>query len=231
VIGRALGLSVAVLAAFYALVSLGFSCLTPAMGDLAASVVPQLALAEQAGGPIGLVLIALLTFLASFTSFNGALLSLSRFVYALAAQGVLPRRLGRLEPRSLVPRGALASLLVVAVVSTALVMFGDALVPSIYAAAVTASLMYAASMLARQRRPFSSPDRAGWARLGDGALALALAALGAGVVADAGPVRAGTVALLVVAYAGALVAAWRAGRSPRRPVVNPLPGRVPAHAD
>jgi amino acid transporter len=215
VVGRALGVSVTVLTGFYTLVSLGFSCLAEVPRDLSGGFVPQLALAEQVGGTTALVAIAGLTCLASFSSFNGALLSLSRFAYALAAQGALPRRLGRVHAGSLVPRSAMGVLLVVALGATALVMLGDLLDASILAAAVTAASMYAAVLLARQRPPFAEHGRGVTSRVAGAGLALALGSLAVAVVVDAGAVRAGAGVLLAVAYAAAAGAALQVGRRPR----------------
>ncbi|HEY7311949.1 MAG TPA: APC family permease [Gemmataceae bacterium] len=144
-IDRALTGSVGVLAGFYSLVSLGFSCLPERLPGGSAALVPQLDLADQAGGGWVVVLIAGLSLLASFTSFHGALLALSRFTSALPAQGMLPRRFARIEPRTLMPRSALALLLALTLAATALVWFGEALRPSILAAAFAVAVVYAAS--------------------------------------------------------------------------------------
>ncbi len=208
---RALIGCVGVLAAFYAVVSLGFSCLAIAPdGD--SEWAPQLAVAEQAGGLPALALVGVLSLLASFTSFNGALLTLSRLTAALAAQGTLPRALGRVEPRSLAPRGALLLLLVLAVGATALVGLGGALRPSILAAAISAAVVYAALVWVRERPPFVEPDRGRAARLASVVLAGIFVALACGVVADAGAALAGTLALVGSALGFALLAAFR----PRR---------------
>ena len=226
----ALGVSVAILTAFYGLLSLAFACLASGPDPHAAGFVPQLALAEEAGGPAALVLVALLSVLASFTSFNGALLSLSRFAYALAAQGALPRRLARVDATTLVPRAALDVLLGLAAGATVLVIAGDGLAASILAAAVAAALMYAAAMLARERAPFAEPARGWAARLGGAALALALAGLGIGVLMGAGAARGGVAALLVMAYGAAALAAHRAAR-PARTAAPRLTAAVGAHGD
>lgn len=230
VVGKALRVSVAVLTAFYALVSIGFSCMAVAPRELTSGFVPQLALAEQAGGAGALALVALLTVLASFTSFNGALLSLSRFAYALAAQGALPRRLARVEPRSLVPRGAMSALLAIAVGATALVAFGDLLMPSLLAAAVAASLLYGGALLARQRPPFAEEDRRAGARHVGIALALVLAGLGAGVVVDAGPARVTLLVLLAAAYGVAALGCLRVPQSARAVPLS-LARPAPTHGD
>jgi amino acid transporter len=110
-IRRGLRVSVVVLTAFYAIVSLGFSCMGGISAGSGSTLLPQLGMAERAGGPIAVVAVAILSLLASFTSFNGALLALSRFLAALASQGVLPRRLAKVTPRGLIPDAALVALL------------------------------------------------------------------------------------------------------------------------
>ena len=225
---RALGVSVGILAVFYGIVSLGFSCLSGS--PRADGFVPQLALAEETGGPLALVLVALLSVLASFTSFNGALLSLSRFVYALASQGALPRQLAGVDPTTLVPRPAVNALLAAAIGATALVIVGEGIAVSILAAAVSASVMYAGALLARQRRPFAESGRRVGPRLLGATLALLLAGLGAAVILDAGAARGGLVALLALAYGLAVVAAQRATR-PVRPAARPFAAPVSAHGD
>jgi APA family basic amino acid/polyamine antiporter len=203
---RALGGSVVLLGAFYATVSLGFSCLTVTPeGDVA----PQLAIAEQSGGVLAALLVTALSLLASFTSFNGALLTLSRLTAALAAQGVLPRSLSRVEPRSLAARPALALLLMLALVALVLVNFADMLRPSILAAAIAAALVYAGLAWVRQFAPFAEPQRAAIWRAFGVALAAGLVALAVGVLLDAGAALAGTLALLVAAVATGAFAAWR----------------------
>ena len=107
-IASALSRSVRLLAVFYVLVALGFSTLAaPQAGVVPGSdgdwLIPQLGLGAAAGSPLGAAAIGILCLLASFTSFNGALLTLSRLVAALAAQGVLPRRLAHMDARRMVP--------------------------------------------------------------------------------------------------------------------------------
>lgn len=202
-IARGLTGTVAVLAGFYALVSAGFSCLAPVAG--ADRLVPQLAIAEQAGSPWAVLAVVILCLLSSFTSFNGALLGLSRFVYVLAAQGALPKRLARLDPKTLVPRRILSVLLGLAIAATAIVAFGGALEPAILAAAVAASVLYAASAWVREGQPFAEAGRAKHGRW----LSVVLLAVGAGVLVDAGPARGPTIALLGFAVAAAVFFAAR----------------------
>lgn len=226
---RALLGSVAVLTGFYVLVSVGFSCLDPdAVGAAGATdeAVPQLALAGHVGRGPAVAAVAVLSLLASFTSYNGALLALSRLTAALASQGVLPRRLGRVQPGTLVPSYALAALLLAAIAATALVSFGGAMQPAILAAAAAAALVYAAVAWVRERPPFAEPGRPVLFRVAAAMLAAALAALGLGVVLAAGPARGGTLALLAAAGSAALVAAYRC----RRRVPGPALAEGGSHA-
>jgi amino acid transporter len=135
-----------VLTAFYMLLGL-------ALGDLrgADELLPQLALARQAGAP-GVAAVVGLSLLASFTSFNGALLGLGRFVAALGREGLLPRKLGRIDGRTLVPRAALDTLLVAVLGSAAVI--GRFLPPLLFTSALVAASLYAACALASRRPPF-----------------------------------------------------------------------------
>ncbi len=212
--------SVIVLTLFYGIVSLGFSCLMnlPAQGH--GLYVPQLAIAEQAGGQGVTVIVALICILASFSSFNGALLALSRFTYALAVQGVLPRPLAKMDPRTLTARAALATLLGLSLAFTVLVYSLSLYEASIFSAAVAAALVYAVATLTAERPPFRAAEPIGVRRVASFALTLGLIALGIGVIADAGEDRISTLMLLACAYGAALYAAWRTGRPLKKAPVN-----------
>ena len=213
---RALGLSVVVLTAFYALVSLGFSCLDHAPIGEAARFIPQLAIAEQTGSRVAILVVIALSLLASFTSVNGALLALSRFLYALAAQKMLPRRFGRIEPRSLVPREALSALLALGLGATLLAGVGGAFEPALLGAAVTVSLVYAALVWVRERPPFLEvTGRARWRRVSAYALGLGFVALGVAVLVEAGQARSGALLLLTGTYGLVAVLLWMRQGAPR----------------
>lgn len=219
-VSKALWGSVIVLTLFYGTVSLGFSCLDnpPAQGH--GLYVPQLAIAEQAGGQGVIVMVALICVLASFSSFNGALLALSRFSYALAVQGVLPRPLAKMDPRTLTARAALAALLGLALAFTLLVYFFSLYEASIFSAAISAALVYAVATLTAERPPFRATERLGIRRVASLLLALGLIALAIGVIVDAGEDRISTILLLICAYAAALYAAWRTGRTHKKAPIN-----------
>ena len=182
-IATALRRSVLVLAGFYGVAALGMAALPATQGDVA----PQFLLVPAAAGTIGAAGIGLLCLLASFTSWNGALLTLSRLVYALAAQGFLPRRLARMDSRRLVPPNALGALLALAVLLT-LVLDGHALVALVLGgAAASAALVWAAAVAVRERAPFAEAGRAPHRRFTALALAALFLAFGAGAVVASWP--------------------------------------------
>ena len=120
---------------------------------------PQLGLGAAASSPLAAAAIGILCMLASFTSFNGALLTLSRLVYALASQGMLPRRLARMDSKRMVPPDALAALLAAAVALTFL-LSTRALINAVLAgSAAAAGLVWAAAVAVRERPPFAEPGR------------------------------------------------------------------------
>ena len=163
-IATALSRSVQVLTVFYALAALGFSTLaSPAARDAGVAadswLTPQLGLGAAGASRLGAAAIGILCLFASFTSFNGALLTLSRLVYALASQGILPRRLARMDARRMVPPDALAALLV-AVVALTFLLSTHALINAVLAgSAAAAGLVWAAAVAVRERPPFAEPGR------------------------------------------------------------------------
>jgi APA family basic amino acid/polyamine antiporter len=213
---RALLISVGLLAAFYSLVSLGFSCVEVDRADSAFRFAPQLALADRSLGPAGELLVIALSLLASFTSWNGGLLALSRFTAAVAAQGMLPRRFAAIDARTLVPRSALTALLGMGMLSAAIVAWFGVLEASILSAAAAAALVYAAIAFVRERAPFVERDRGFAARSLSYALGTALVLLAVAVVADARAARGGVLSLLVAAYVAALLLARRLAPRPAR---------------
>lgn len=208
-----LGLSVGLLTGFYVAVALGIACLPVAFerGVLAA---PQLLLADHGGGRVALVAIAAVSLLASYTSFNGALLALSRLAAALAGQGLLPRALARVEPRSQVPRRALDAMLLWSLAATAVVLGTGAVLPPILAAAAAAAAMYAGAAVARERAPFREATRGPVRRALGLGFAACLAVLGLGAVIDAPSLRDRLAAagMLALAYGAAAQLARRAAR-------------------
>ena len=218
-VGRALWLSVGVLVVFYSVIALGLASLTtlPRL-DADHLIVPQLALAAQSGhGAVMAVVVICL--LASFTSFNGALLGISLFSRALARQGVLPRSLSRVDPRTMTARPALHALFAVTAVFTLVTYALTIYQAAILSAAIVTAGVYGAVLWTRERPPFREPTRRRTRALASTTAAAGFAALGLGVFVDAGAARGTLAVLLLVILGVAMVAALRirAARSEARP--------------
>jgi amino acid transporter len=229
---RSLLASVGVLTVFYAGVSLGLATLPPDDPALGGFVVPQLLIAGRVGTREVTAAVAVVCILASFASFNGGLLGMSRLVFVLAAQGILPRRFAVLQPGRLTARPALALLLFGTVAATLLLRIVGLYSASILAAAVSTALVYAAAAWIREVPPFREIGRSALARASSFVLAIMLVALAVGVIADAGEVGPALLGLLAAIYGVAWVATGRganrvrakaAGRSlvKRAPIVAP----------
>ena len=215
----ALRSSVVVLILFYAALALGFSSMSAPPHNFDTFLVPQLAVASQVTVPSVVLGIALVCILASFTSYNGALLGLSRFTYSLAKQRLPHHRLATLDPRTLTARPALTALLVTTMALAAIVYAVDLYLPSIFAAAITAALVYATMAFLRERKPFLDHGR-GWLSRTTGAMiALVLIGLAVGVLMDADGIRKSVVLVLAVFFSAA---AWIVRKmQTRRPVKQP----------
>jgi len=167
---------------------LGFSTLAPEAGGSGLAgdgwLTPQLGLGSASGNPLGAAAIGILCLLASFTSFNGALLTLSRLVYALASQGMLPRRLARMDARRMVPPNALAALLA-AVVALTFLLSTHALINAVLAgSAAAAGLVWAAAVAVRERPPFVEPGRPRRRQIAAFALAVLFLVFGVSALAE-----------------------------------------------
>jgi amino acid transporter len=185
-IGRALRHTVVVLILFYALLAAGFAA-GPAPALAADWLTPQVGLARAAGGAPAVAAVVVACLLASYTSFAGALLALSRLTQVLAGQGVFPRGLARVDARRLVPARALDALTATAACAAAALGGRTATLAVLGAAAAAATLVYASVLWARERPPFREAGRRARFRAAAAALALALLLLGAGALWDALP--------------------------------------------
>jgi len=142
IIPRAMLAALAILAICWAVFSVAMG-LTLDNSDLT-SAYPQLLVAQHALGQGGMLLMLGVTALTAVNTFNGGFITLSRFMYALAREGTLPRRLSTLNDRA-VPSLAvvvlgLSSLVLAIVVAitgsfAVMVSVGAALETGIYASA------------------------------------------------------------------------------------------------
>jgi amino acid transporter len=204
-IGSALSRSVRLLTVFYALMALAFSTIAlpppaPGLGADGDWLTPQLDLGAATGSPIVAAAIGLLCMLASFTSFNGALLTLSRLVYALAAQGMLPRRLARMDAKRMVPPDALAALLAAAVALTFLLSTRGLIDAVLAGSAAAAGLVWAAATAVRERPPFVEPGRPRRHRIVAFAVASLFVVFGCGALVESLSLPTPTLAEVVHAH-------------------------------
>ncbi|HYG60523.1 MAG TPA: APC family permease [Symbiobacteriaceae bacterium] len=101
--------SLAMLALVYGSLHIGMMTMVP-KGELAASAIPHVLFGQAAFGRAGLVIMAVISALASITSFNAGLLTASRFLYAMARDWAAPRVLTRLHPDWATPWVAILTL-------------------------------------------------------------------------------------------------------------------------
>lgn len=196
-IGRALRDTVIVLIFFYGLLAAGFASGRAPAGPTD-WLTPQVGMAEAAGGAPAVLAVVVACLLASYTSFAGALLALSRLAQALAGQGVFPRALARVDPRSLVPARALDALTVLGALAAAAIEGRVRTLAVLGAAAAAATLVYASVLWARERPPFRETGRPRGFRAAAAALAAVLLLLGAGALWEALP---GAARILEVVHA------------------------------
>ncbi len=88
------------------------------VNTLQRAVAPQLLLGESLFGVKGTYILAGLSFLAMFTSFNVGMLGASRLVYAVAREGELPAWFTRISLRTLAPYAAIITLSVCSMLSS-----------------------------------------------------------------------------------------------------------------
>lgn len=141
-IPRGMYIALGLIAIAFGLFSLALTVAFPHVGVLAHSFVPQLLLGMRALGPFGFWWMAFVTLTTAMTTFNGGLLSASRFVYALAREKALPAWFSRLNAR-LVPKNSLMGLAVASFVLAVVVYLTGQYLFLINAGAGVESFMYA----------------------------------------------------------------------------------------
>ncbi|MCL5116971.1 MAG: APC family permease [Firmicutes bacterium] len=143
-IPRGMYIALGLIAVAFGLFSLALTVAFPHVHLLAHSFVPQLLVGMKAMGKFGFWWMAFVTLTTAMTTFNGGLLSASRFVYALAREKALPSWFSRLNGR-LVPQNALMTLAGTSFVLAIVVYFTGQYLFLINAGAGVESFMYALS--------------------------------------------------------------------------------------
>ncbi len=155
-IPKGMFIALGLIAIAFGLFSLTLTVAFPHAAVLKNSFVPQLLVGMRALGPFGFWWMAFVTLTTAGTTFNGGLLSASRFVYALARERALPAWFARLN-KKLVPQNALIALAVVSFVLAIVVYLSGQYLFLINAGAGVESFMYALSTVLvislRRREP------------------------------------------------------------------------------
>jgi amino acid transporter len=155
-IPKGMFIALGLIAIAFGLFSLALTVAFPHGHGLTHSFVPQLLVGMRALGPLGFWWMAFVTLTTAMTTFNGGLLSASRFVYALARESALPAWFAHLN-RRLVPQNALMVLAASAFVLAVVVYGTGQYLVLINAGAGVESLMYALSSILvislRRREP------------------------------------------------------------------------------
>jgi amino acid transporter len=141
VIPTGMFLALGVVAVAFALFTLAIQTVLP-RGALAHTFVPQLLLGMRALGPLGFWWMGLVTLTTVMTTFNGGLVSASRFVYAAARERLLPTALARLNLR-MVPQNALVALFATALGLAVVVYLTGGYLLLVNTGAAVESFMYA----------------------------------------------------------------------------------------
>ncbi len=142
-------LAVGLLAAVYALTATAmFTGLVP-RGELlldshgARQPIPHVVFARNALGPIGGWVMIGTSLCMSLTTFNAGLMGVSRFLYGMARDGVLPARLSTVSAKFSTPDRAVWVVYVVALAVSALVYWSGKFVLLVNLAAATEAFIYA----------------------------------------------------------------------------------------
>jgi basic amino acid/polyamine antiporter, APA family len=179
IIPRAMLIAVIVLAVSQTIFTVGMGLTVDAAGRTTAY--PQLLAAQQAMGHVGMLVMLGVTALTAVNTFNGGFVTLSRFVYAVAREGKLPRTLTRLNSHA-VPVVPVWMLGISSLVLAMVVAITGSWVMVVSLCAALEMMIYATAAYVVWRLRRSQPDSERPSRtIGGRPLALAFAVLFAGL--------------------------------------------------
>ena len=207
-------LAVGLLVMVYALVATSmFTGLVPRsllFGTLGREPIPHVRFAASLSvlGPIGGWVMIGTSLCMSLTTFNAGLMGVSRFIYGMARDQVLPKRLSSLSKQFSTPDQAVFLVYVIALVISGLVYWTQRFVLLVNLAAATEAFIYAFAAAAVIALRLKDPDRARPFRMRGGLwlpglTALVFVAMGIGVLTQPGIESWGASVLLLV-----LILAW-----------------------
>ncbi|MGE5675091.1 MAG: APC family permease, partial [Mycobacterium leprae] len=145
-IPRGMYLAVGLLSVVYALFSLAMSRWVPA-NVLATSPIPHIEAGRAVLGTAGVIWLSIITLGASTTTFNAGIITISRFMYAGAREGILPKFFGKFNLKYATPQNAILTLFGIGVLSSAIVYFVQGYKTLIDVGAAMESLIYMSAAL------------------------------------------------------------------------------------
>ncbi len=206
-------LAVGLLVLVYALVATAmFSGLVPrglllALPSGGRQPIPHVAFAHFVFGPAGKWVMIGTSLCMSLTTFNAGLMGVSRFIYGMARDQVLPQKLSSLSGKFSTPDRAVLLVYVVALVVSALVYWSQRFVLLVNLAAATEAFIYALAAAAVISLRLKDRDRARPFRMSGGLwlpglTALVFVVMGVGVFAQPGMEAWGAGILLALLVLG-----------------------------
>jgi amino acid transporter len=205
-------LAVGLLVLVYALVATAmFSGIVPRsllFGSLAArESIPHVVFAKFVLGSTGRWVMIGTSLCMSLTTFNAGLMGVSRFIYGMARDQVLPQKLSSLSGRFSTPDRAVFLVYVVALAVSALVYWSQRFVLLVNLAAATEAFIYAFAAAAVISLRLKDKNRARPFRMAGGLwlpglTALVFVGMGVGVFAQPGPEAWGAGVLLILLVLG-----------------------------
>ena len=152
-------IALALLAAVYSLIAVAMFASTGREilfgSELQRQAIPHVLWAARALGPSGRLCMVVTSLFMSLTTFNAGLMSVSRFIYSMAREHVLPKGLGQVSVRFRTPGAAVLVVYLIAIVVSFIVYFTERYVLLVNLAAATESFIYAiagASVMALRRK-------------------------------------------------------------------------------
>ena len=141
-VSRGMFIAIGLLAVVYAIFTVAMRQFVP-MSDLADSPIPHMLLGEALLGPAGLIWMGIVSICCSTTTFNAGIITISRFMYASAREGILPKFFAKFNPRYATPQNAILVLFVVGIVASGMVYWTQKYLTLIYVGAAMESISYA----------------------------------------------------------------------------------------
>jgi amino acid transporter len=197
--------------------------------------IPHVHFALKAFGQPGVMLMMLMSLVASITCFNAGLLTASRFLYALSRDHAAPKVLAKIHEKYMTPHMAIWFLFLICTALSIFVAYTGIVKPFIYMGAFAECLIYVTMALALIRLRKTHPDQERPFRVKSLAIPIFVAVffffLGIGLLFESIPaaISMGVTAVIVGTYVKWIVPRLKAQAAPkdsqprrRRPLSNSI---------